>query len=595
MKMFTSTKWIIATTILITLINSMFVFGGGLGAPLSPKILNQIGDFVNMPVIPPGWSPSGNWEGVYTHYNHGGMDQPLAYQGDLKVERIRIDDNNFTLKSTDTLTDAAFFLRTWSITAEHVNDARSTLKSWSKTSSYNLLGDSVSPNCEFSETGTVSGGSLSVDIGTKTVTRPGSSQMTTDYGVLEAVQDLRFFSSTVVDLDVLEGGSRFFEGRNLAYLKSETVNLSTGSVTLYGFRELGCGGAASEYWVDEHHRVIIAVMFGNRAIILNSSTTTDTTRFFSDGFESGFANWVNFGCNNTSEKAYGDTRSCRLNGTDSILTSVSTSGKDGIIVKYRVDAKDLDNDDTLSAQWYDGNTYHDIEVIHAEGPVYPWKAREFTLPEGANNNPDFRLRFIINSVKDEAFIDSVEMRYMSDSPIPNMTPPSPPPSPPSTPTATPGGTTVTLSAIDDAYVRGDGTQDGTGPELVIKGTPNLQYVRESYIKFDAKGINGSVTSAKLRLYCTSAGADITVRKVPSDRWSETSITWANKPEVGPVQSTETTTADAYIEWDITSLVVKQLSGDGVVSLGLSDDAQTVSLVEFNTKEAGSNPPQLVIK
>jgi hypothetical protein len=421
--------------------------------------------------------------------------------------------------------------------------------------------------------------------------------MTTDYGVLECVQDLPFNTSqSVDDLDVLEGGSRFFQGRNLTYLKSETVNLSTGPVTLYGFRELGRGGAASEYWVDEHHRVIIAVMFGNRAIILNSSTTTDTTEFFSDGFSS-FDNWVNSGCDNTSEKAYGDTRSCKLNGTDSILTCVSTSGKDGIIVKYRVDAKDIDKADTLSAQWYDGDTYHDIEIIHGEGPLYPWKAREFTLPKGASNNPDFRLRFVINSAKDEAFIDSVEMRYMSDSAIPNMTPPSPPPTPTQTPTptATPGGTTVTLSAIDDAWVRGDGTQDGTGSGLEIKGTTNLQYARKSYIKFNAKGINGSVTSAKLRLYCTRAGADITVRKVPDDSWSEATITWANKPEVGPAQSTETTTAGAYIEWDITSLVVKQLSGDGEVSLELSDDSQTVSLVEFNSKEAGSNPPQLIIE
>ena len=89
--------------------------------------------------------------------------------------------------------------------------------------------------------------------------------------------------------------------------------------------------------------------------------------------------------------------------------------------------------------------------------------------------------------------------------------------------------TTTLVATDDGYVDSSRPNKtfGTADRLQIGASPKLR----SYLKFDLSSVDGTVTSAVLKLTATSAGkAGFGVREVADSSWSESSLEYANAPD-----------------------------------------------------------------
>ncbi|UXX79405.1 DNRLRE domain-containing protein [Reichenbachiella carrageenanivorans] len=153
---------------------------------------------------------------------------------------------------------------------------------------------------------------------------------------------------------------------------------------------------------------------------------------------------------------------------------------------------------------------------------------------------------------------------------------------------------------EDSYVRGGASASlnfGSDTELVIKQGSNSDFYRKSLIKFDLSSESlGSVNEATLRVFASSAQpCDITAYAL-SDGWSESTVTWNNAPSNGTSISAVSVSANnVYYEWDVTSYVAAQLAGDGVISFGLWDLTADSKSVTINSKEAGSNIPELVIE
>lgn len=172
-----------------------------------------------------------------------------------------------------------------------------------------------------------------------------------------------------------------------------------------------------------------------------------------------------------------------------------------------------------------------------------------------------------------------------------------------------GGTTYTLTPTHDAYVR-DGTNAAithgtTDPTLLItKVSPagQLNNARESYLLFDLASVSGTVSSATLRVYGKVDGTAVPsvatgIFPVANTTWTESTLTWNNKPAAGGTAlgtSNVTNTAFAYVTWDVTSYVQAQLSA-GKVSFAMKSAAAHDPRVFWNSKEFGSNAPQLVIE
>jgi len=115
--------------------------------------------------------------------------------------------------------------------------------------------------------------------------------------------------------------------------------------------------------------------------------------------------------------------------------------------------------------------------------------------------------------------------------------------------------------------------------------------------------NGEARNAKAFLYISSdeelppntiSYVPITASEI-DDNWIESSVTWANAPTIGSnISSVQVTSEGKYYEWDITSYVKTQIAGDRIISIALEDLAANKEIIEFYSKEAGGNIPELSI-
>ncbi len=176
-------------------------------------------------------------------------------------------------------------------------------------------------------------------------------------------------------------------------------------------------------------------------------------------------------------------------------------------------------------------------------------------------------------------------------------------------TQTGGGGTTTLTPTQDAYVR-NGTNAGvthgtTDPAILLtklNATASAGNDRHTYLQFDAGSVSGTISSVTLRLY---GGLDdnrdnnipVNVYAVSNTTWTESAITWNNKPATGDSlqRVVVTDSVKRYYTWDITSYMqAEKAAGRNIISLALLSRIATDPRIGWNSKETGSNPPQLVI-
>jgi hypothetical protein len=173
-----------------------------------------------------------------------------------------------------------------------------------------------------------------------------------------------------------------------------------------------------------------------------------------------------------------------------------------------------------------------------------------------------------------------------------------------------GAQTYTITPEADAYVR-DGSNAAiahgtTDPTLLItKVSPagQLNNAREAYLRFDLAAVSGTVSSATLRVYgkidlTTVPTVPIGVYAVSNTTWNESTLTWNNKPASGAGLDTNTVsnTAYAYITFDVTSYVQAELAASrSKLSFAMKSLTAHDPRVFWNSKEFGSNPPQLVVQ
>ncbi|WP_246357492.1 CBM96 family carbohydrate-binding protein [Pyxidicoccus fallax] len=151
---------------------------------------------------------------------------------------------------------------------------------------------------------------------------------------------------------------------------------------------------------------------------------------------------------------------------------------------------------------------------------------------------------------------------------------------------------TTLTASEDAYVHESNPTSnyGASASLFVKNDAGTS--RHAYLKFNLAGIPG-VTSAKLRVH-GSASASTTLQAFQStDAWTESSLTWNNKPAVGSLVGSVAinTTAQTH-EIDVTAYVNAQAAGDGTVSFVLQETVGKYTTLV--SSEGSANVPQLEV-
>lgn len=156
----------------------------------------------------------------------------------------------------------------------------------------------------------------------------------------------------------------------------------------------------------------------------------------------------------------------------------------------------------------------------------------------------------------------------------------------------------TFTPSADSYIHdvNASTNYGTALELIVKKATSTNF-RKGYVKFDVTALGvGVVSSAVLRLYSTSAAAVYVNLYQVSDGWTENGITWNNAPAEGALIATTSVSATpGYSSWDITSYVQNQLAAnDKIISILVYPSTVSSATINFKSREAASNQPELVV-
>ena len=112
---------------------------------------------------------------------------------------------------------------------------------------------------------------------------------------------------------------------------------------------------------------------------------------------------------------------------------------------------------------------------------------------------------------------------------------------------------------------------------------------QSYLRFNVTGVTGTVQSATLRLFVRDCSSNAPSIYFTNNTWTETGITWNNKPAAigAALADVATATAGTWSEYDLTG----DITGNGTYNFVLLPDS--TAGVQYDSRE-GTSPPQLVL-
>ena len=130
------------------------------------------------------------------------------------------------------------------------------------------------------------------------------------------------------------------------------------------------------------------------------------------------------------------------------------------------------------------------------------------------------------------------------------------------------------------------TNYGTSTLIGTDASPRV----ETYLRFDLSGLDGTVQSARLRLWATNGSVDGPSVAPTGSSWGETTLTWSNRPAPSgaPTDDRAAVTSSTWVEWNVSSSV----TGNGPVSLVLAQPGTDGA--DFNSREVATNKPELVV-
>ncbi len=149
---------------------------------------------------------------------------------------------------------------------------------------------------------------------------------------------------------------------------------------------------------------------------------------------------------------------------------------------------------------------------------------------------------------------------------------------------------VTFAATADSYVRSNQATTNFGTAVTMLGYRQSNTRYEPNFRFSVGSLPATPTSAKVRLFVTdSSNQTGSLYRTADATWSETGITWNNRPAITGVALSASKSAplNQWVEFDVTPVV----SASGEYSFVLTNAG--TNLVAFSSRQ-GANAPQLVV-
>ena len=161
------------------------------------------------------------------------------------------------------------------------------------------------------------------------------------------------------------------------------------------------------------------------------------------------------------------------------------------------------------------------------------------------------------------------------------------PASPTTYTASYVPSSITFTPAADAFVRKSSPGTNYGKRSNLRAFLGAE---RSYLKFNVSGLTGPATDVRLRLWVTDpSSTGISVYRAGAS-WTETGITWRNKPGLISKRATAShATLGTWLELDLG----KVIGGNGTYTFAIQGNAATTT--RFASRETGRDPQLIVFR
>jgi len=240
------------------------------GSPLTPRVLEELGALEGFPPAGDGFLPEGEWVNAYRMWTcHGYRERGNNDVGYLKLARSSGEtDEGSKLDVEQMIVHAGGVSNTLRATVQCRADDLASPTSWEMASRFADSEGQARAALETKETVRIGDGAMEVRTAGNTYRRPAPPRLTSDWCLFEAMQRRPFEEGPSSAFDVLEGLSLLREGHRLTYRGKYPMQAAGREITLHGFHQIGHGTLPYEYWLDEDHRLVMAVTL-SRVYILD--------------------------------------------------------------------------------------------------------------------------------------------------------------------------------------------------------------------------------------------------------------------------------------------------------------------------------------
>ncbi|MGD2175092.1 MAG: hypothetical protein PVJ27_06795 [Candidatus Brocadiaceae bacterium] len=252
--------------------------------PMTPRTLEALGVPRPFPPAEPGFAPDGDWTQTYRIWGgHGWIDCCYKTVGVLRLQRERIakdagPGDGHRLRVEQRIIYEGGIVHTIEAEAASADDTMGSLRRWTVRSEVTTTSGEPDPRLRSSQEGQVNADGRSWQstvsgVRETTRKRPLDGPLTSDWSLIEAVQRLPFAPIECPTFHLLEGMTMPKRGFRLYHRETPEEGLKEQDLPLHRFYLIGRGQLPTDYWVDDHHRLIMAVS-GSRALFLDDDAET---------------------------------------------------------------------------------------------------------------------------------------------------------------------------------------------------------------------------------------------------------------------------------------------------------------------------------
>lgn len=239
------------------------------GYPLTPKLLQELKAFSEIPEIPDDYDPHGEWVNTYRIWIHSGWSKiPSTNRGYLRIERLNVKtDTSFTLRIKEMIINDEGFVRVISAEMDCMNDCLACPVRWFLSSEF--FGPDRLPLDYLSvqESVRVNGNQLGVIANGRRFERQGSIHFTSDWSLFDAIQRLPMREDDAYSFDVFEGLSLLRLNHHLSYHEVCSLYVSGQLQPFHVYKRIGEGVLPYTYWLDRKQRLLFVITSGTAYIL----------------------------------------------------------------------------------------------------------------------------------------------------------------------------------------------------------------------------------------------------------------------------------------------------------------------------------------